>query len=387
VLFSTLKYWGHSSISEQVLLRFHVSDVWSDQAVRERLSWYYGVLRNLKPAKFLICKAIPSSEDPQLMTEAQLWQEHGRLRQEFRERLNDVEESAYSTKGLERAKFSFLDLKVELLNRILRKCVFCEWRCKVDRTEGKRKGACHLDSTAKVATFFRHFGEEPPLVDLNGSGTIFFASCTFRCAFCQNWDISQDPAAGAPVSARNLSLMIKSLRSEGAANINLVGGEPTPNLHVIMEALNLTSVNVPILWNSNMYLTSEAMQILADVVDIWLPDFKWGNDRCALKYSRILRYLEVVSRNHAMAQKNGDIIVRHLIVPSHVECCTKPVLVWVAENCPRALVNVMSQYRPEHLVLREQMKYLEIARRPTMKEIEEARDYAEKLGLVWRQVS
>jgi len=367
------------------LLRFQFSDVWTDEAVRERLSWYYNVLRNLKPAKFLICKGIASSEDPHVMTEGQLWREHDRLRQEFRERLNDVELSAHSAKDLERAKFSLLDLKVELLNRILRRCVFCEWRCKVDRAE--RKGACHLDSAARVATFFRHFGEEPPLVDLNGSGTIFFASCTFRCAFCQNWDISQDPAAGAPVSPRELSLMIKSLRSEGAANINLVGGEPTPNLHIIMEALNLTSVNVPILWNSNMYLTSEAMLILADVVDIWLPDFKWGNDRCALKYSRILRYLEVVSRNHAMAQNNGDMIVRHLVMPGHVECCTKPVLAWIAENCPRALVNVMSQYRPEHQVLREPMKYPDIAHRPTMKEIEEARDYAENLGLVWSQVS
>jgi putative pyruvate formate lyase activating enzyme len=204
---------------------------------------------------------------------------------------------------------------------------------------------------------------------------------------CQNWDISQDPDAGAPVSPGNLSLIIRSLRGEGAANINFVGGEPTPNLHIILEALNLTSVNVPILWNSNMYLTREAMQILADVVDIWLPDFKWGNDRCALKYSRIVRYFEVVSRNHAIAHENGDMIVRHLVMPGHVECCTKPILGWVAENCPRALVNVMSQYRPEHFVLREPEKYREIARCPSTQEIGEAYAYADQLGLVWKPVS
>jgi putative pyruvate formate lyase activating enzyme len=381
-----LKYLVHSKISWETLLRPFDSGVWSDQTVRERLSWYYEVLRNLKPAKFLICKQIASSQDPHLMTEAELWQEHDRLCSEYLEKLKEVEESGVPHKGVERPESSFLDLKVELLNRILRKCVFCEWRCKVDRVEGKRKGACHLDSTARVATFFRHFGEEPPLVDRNGSGTIFFTSCTFRCAFCQNWDISQDPEAGAPVSPGNLSLMIKSLRSEGAANINFVGGEPTPNLHMIMEALNLTSVNVPILWNSNMYLTSEAMQILADVVDIWLPDFKWGNDGCAVKYSRIIRYFEVIARNHAIAQENGDMIIRHLVMPGHLECCTKPVLEWIAENCPRALVNVMSQYRPEHLVLREPTKYHEIARRPSMQEIGEARDYADKLGLIWKLV-
>jgi putative pyruvate formate lyase activating enzyme len=366
------------------LLRHYVPDPWRDQTVRERLSWYYDVLRDVRPAKFLICKEIACEHDPSLMTETQLWQEHGRLRLKF---LNRLRESKTLPEASQRAQFSFLDVKVALLNRILRKCAFCEWRCRVDRVEGKRKGACHLDATARVGTFFRHFGEEPPLVDQHGSGTIFFTSCTFRCAFCQNWDISQHPEAGAPVTPRELSLMIKSLRSEGAANINLVGGEPTPNLHVIMEALNLTHVNVPILWNSNMYLTSEAMQILADVVDIWLPDFKWGNDPCALKYSRIVRYFDVTSRNHIMAHENGDMIIRHLVMPGHVECCTKPILDWIADNCPRALVNVMSQYRPEHLVLREPEKYREIARRPTTQEMGKARAYADQLGLVWTPVS
>ena len=369
------------------MLRSYIPDVWRDQTVRERLAWYHEVLRDLRPAKFLICKQIPCNQDPCQMTETQLWQEHDRLRPEFPNKLREFREGEAAQVVVERPKFNFLDLKVELLNRILRKCVFCEWRCKVDRVEGKREGACHLDNTARVTTFFRHFGEEPPLVDSNGSGTIFFASCTFRCAFCQNWDISQDPDAGAPVSPGNLSLIIKSLRSEGAANINFVGGEPTPNLHIITEALNLTSVNVPILWNSNMYLTPEAMQILADIVDIWLPDFKWGNDRCAVKYSRIIRYFEVVSRNHVIAYENGDMIIRHLVMPGHVGCCTKPVLDWIAENCPRALVNVMAQYRPEYLVLREPEKYSEIARRPSIQEITEARNYANKLGLVWEPVS
>ena len=370
-----------------MLRRVHVIDPWADRSVRERLSWYYAVLRDLKPAKFRVCKLIPCERDPRLMTDAQLWEEHNHLRPKLSKTRTEFEQSESSPKQFENPEFSFLDLKCEIANRVLHKCIFCEWRCRVDRVKYERKGACHLDSRARIATFFRHFGEEPPLVDRNGSGTIFFTSCTYRCAFCQNWDISQDPDAGASVTARNLSLIIKSLRGEGAANINFVGGEPTPNLHVILESLNLTSVNVPILWNSNMYLTPEAMQILADVVDIWLPDFKWGNDRCAVKYSRIVRYFEVTSRNHAMAYQNGDMIIRHLVMPGHVECCTKPILDWIAENCPRALVNVMGQYRPDHLVLREPGKFAEIARRPTIQEIQEACDYADELGIVWKPVS
>ena len=321
------------------------------------------------------------------MTEDELWEEHGRLRIEFLNQFNEFKVGKASLAEFDKPRFTLLDLKVTLLNRILHECVFCEWWCKVDRVEGKRLGACHLDRTARVASFFLHTGEEPPLVDQHGSGTVFFTSCTFKCVYCQNFDISQDPHAGAPVSPEELSLIFKGLKGEGAANINLVGGEPTPNLHIIMQALNHTSINVPILWNSNMYLTSEAMRILTDVVDIWLPDFKWGNNHCALKYSRITRYLEVVSRNHTIAQEDGDMIIRHLIMPGHVECCTKPILNWIAMNCPRALVNVMTQYRPEYLVLREPTKYHEIARRPNMEEVREAYGYADKLGLIWKPVS
>jgi len=365
----------------------HGLDPWAQREVRERLSWYHSVLQDRKPAKFLLCKLIACRQDPRLMSDAELWQEHASRRHKFHKVLADCEVRDISPKLIQKPKFNLLDLKCELANRILRKCTFCEWRCRVDRVMYERKGACHLDGTARVATFFRHFGEEPTLVDRNGSGTIFFTSCTYRCLFCQNWDISQDPDAGAPVTPENLSLIIKSLRSEGAANINFVGGEPTPNLHVILESLNLTSVNVPILWNSNMYLTAEAMEILADVVDIWLPDFKWGNDRCAVKYSRIVRYFQVTSRNHSMAYHNGDMIIRHLVMPNHMECCTKPILGWIAENCPRALVNVMSQYRPEHNVLREPEKFAEIARRPTKEEIQQAYDYADELGILWKPVS
>ena len=364
-----------------------VSDPWADRDTRTKLSWYYRVLRNTRPAKFIVCKLTACKENPESMTTEQLWQEHGRLRSEFSKALGKIEIGDLTLEEIDRPQFSFLDLKCELANRILRKCTFCEWRCKVDRVNYRKSGACHLDSTARVATFFRHFGEEPPLVDQNGSGTIFFTSCPFRCVFCQNWDISQHPEAGAPISPRNLALIIKSLRNEGAANINFVGGEPTPNLHVILESLNLTSVNVPILWNSNMYLTPEAMQLLEDVVDIWLPDFKWGNDHCAVKYSRIIRYFEVTSRNHITAHQNGDMIIRHLIMPGHVECCSRPILSWIAENCPRALVNIMGQYRPEHMVLREPREFPELARHPHTQEIQEARDYADQLGIVWKPVS
>jgi len=312
------------------------------------------------------------------MTDEQLSLHHSSMCTQFANRWK----KQCTTNGLGRQSdlFSLLDVKLELLNRILRKCVLCEWKCKVNRAEGE-KGACHLAKETRIATFFRHFGEEPLLVGRNGSGTVFFTGCNLRCVFCQNWDISQDQTAGYPVSSSMLASTICSLKEEGAANINLVGGEPTPNLHTIFEALRLANVNIPILWNSNMYLSSEVMEILKDVVDIWLPDFKWGNDRCAVRYSRVTRYFEVVSRNHIIAHDAADIIIRHLVIPGHISCCTRPILEWVAEHCPRAIVNVMGQYRPEYLVAKHPEEYPEIARRPSSQELEEAEDYADELQL------
>jgi putative pyruvate formate lyase activating enzyme len=184
-----------------------------------------------------------------------------------------------------------------------------------------------------------------------------------------------------------LALIIKSLREDGVLNINFVGGEPTPNLHTIVQAMNQLDLNVPMLWNSNMYCSEEAMYVLADLIDIWLPDFKYGNNDCAIRLSRVPRYFEVVARNHEFAQSNGDMIIRHLVMPNHVECCTKPVLRWVSEHCPRALVNIMRQYHPDYRVQAERSTYVDIARRPTAEEMTAAYEYADSLGLVYSPVS
>jgi putative pyruvate formate lyase activating enzyme len=265
--------------------------------------------------------------------------------------------------------------------------MFCEWNCRVDRMTASKLGKCGLSSTGRVSTWFLHFGEEPPLVGRGGSGTIFFSSCNFRCAFCQNWDISQDASSGAPLESHQLAQITKNLRNEGASNINFVGGDPTPNLHTIVAAMNEVDVNVPMLWNSNMYCSRQTMSILADLIDIWLPDFKYGNDRCALRLSGVPHYFEVVARNHEFAHSNGDMIIRHLVMPNHFDCCTSHVLRWISEHCPRAVVNIMGQYHPNNRVLTDRSNYVDIARRPTAEEMQAVYDLADELGLLYSPVS
>ena len=365
--------------------------VWDDPEVRGRLDWYYRVMVDEAPARFILARLVEAGEDPSKLETGQLWELHDRLAREAwslfrgaRRGSLGLGEALRMLRGMN--GWSYMHVKAELAWRNIRSCTLCERRCRVDRTRGI--GACRLDSGVYVHSWFHHLGEEAPLVP---SGTIFYGGCNFRCVYCQNYDVSQTaPRAGERVDARRLAEMQRELRLTGARNINHVGGDPVPSMHVILESFLYLDVNVPQLWNSNMYMTVEAMKLLRDVIDIWLPDFKYGNNRCATRLSAAPRYLETVTRNLRMAvEAGGDMIIRHLILPGHLECCTKPVLRWIAENLPkdRVLVNIMDQYRPEYMVLRYPRSWPELARTPTMGEVEEARRLASSLGLVYEPVS
>ncbi len=360
--------------------------VWYDDEVKRRLSWYRSVMVGEKPAKFLICKNI-LVEDFNGLSEQELWLLHDKAREMFVKLYEEVVEGSEKINFREEVSPNFLDLKIELVEKMIEHCIFCEHRCSVNRKAGF-KGFCKVGYTSKVSTWFHHFGEEGPLLGRGGSGTIFFAGCNFGpCVYCQNWDISSNPENGVEVSPKTLSLICEELKDGGAANINYVGGEPTPNLHTILKSMKFLKQNIPQLWNSNMYCSIESMKLLSDVIDIWLPDFKYGNDSCAKSLSKVDNYFEIVSRNHLIASKNGDMIIRHLVLPGHIECCTKPILKWISENIPNALVNIMRQYHPDYLVEKFPQKYKSIYRRVSSEEMSEAYSYAKKLGIVYEPVS
>lgn len=230
-----------------------------------------------------------------------------------------------------------LDLKIELAKRILLQCELCERRCRVNREEGK-KGYCDVTET-RISSEFLHMGEEEELVP---SHTVFFAGCNFRCAFCQNYEISQlNQGKVVPVD-----ILAEKLDSSGGKNVNWVGGEPTPNLPYILKVLKKMSKPLPQIWNSNLYLSEKSMKILSQLMDVYLTDFKYGNDECAKKLSDVDDYTFVVRRNHMIAEKTGDLIIRHLVLPGHLECCTKPLLEWIDNNLDDPKINIMTQYRP-----------------------------------------
>ncbi len=402
--------------------------VWRDPAIARSLGWYRDVAVNRKPAKFRIARTVPLSLSPEDATEDALWDELDRLTPVFVERRRAIRDEGAAL-GPPAPGASLLDLCRELSRRMLAHCNFCRWDCRVDRRHGSKLGACKLAAETRVSTYFHHPGEELVYRGRRGSGTIFFTSCNMRCAFCQNGDISTDKDNGTAVDPSTLAAMAWLLRMEGCHNINWVGGEVTIHLHAIVEAIALLAgpltqpsrrelsdalpvkgdfytpgnldrdrgtydgaFNAPMLWNSNFYMSAPAMKILRLLIDVWLPDFKFGPGRCAITLARTPRYWETVTDNLALIGDWGeDLTIRHLVMPNHVACCTYPVLDWIAERMPKAPVNIMDQYHPDNFCdpqsSKYQSRYHDIARRPTGQEIRQALRYADRLGIAFETVT
>jgi putative pyruvate formate lyase activating enzyme len=356
-------------------LRFRpdASTVLREEMVRASLARYFSVMQGEKPAKFLVAKRVAAEFKEQDSAE-DLWLEHSRLMGEFETLEKRIDLERESLLDVPLPKQSLLDLKVEVASRILRHCNFCTRRCGVDRMRGEL-GYCRCGSEIVVSSIFEHMGEEPELVP---SGTIFTMGCTMRCKHCQNWTISQWVEGGQAYGPERLAREIETLRNNGCRNANLVGGEPTPWLTQWLETFKHVDVNIPVVWNSNSYYGPETAQLLAGFADVYLLDFKYGPGECGARISDAPDYWTVCTRNHREAKKHGEIIVRVLVLPNHLDCCTKPTVSWIAENLgPQTRVNIMFQYRAEWRAC----EIPELERRLSSEEMEQAIKLAKKAKL------
>ncbi|MBI2296375.1 MAG: pyruvate formate lyase activating enzyme [Betaproteobacteria bacterium] len=390
------------------------------------MPWYLAVADNRAPAKFRIAGRVPVAVALDAPEEA-LWVELEARMPQFLDLWNSIRGGRGELPAGLAVPVNLVDLCREIAYRMLAHCNFCRYDCQVDRSEGARLGTCKLAADSRVSTYFHHRGEELVYRGTTGSGTIFFTSCNRRCAFCQNGDISTDKDNGRPVSARTLATMAWLLRMEGCHNINWVGGEVTIHLHTIVDAISQLedlsptrddlaaalpgkadyhfgfplnprfaqyrgAFNALMLWNSNFFMSAPAMKLLRILMDVWLPDFKFGPGRCAPLLSKTPFYWETVTENLKLIHDWGeDFTIRHLVMPNHVECCTAPVLKWVAEHMPDAPVNIMDQYHPDnfcdpgHAKFNE--KYRDLARRATREEIRQAFRYGKELGIRFESLS
>jgi len=329
---------------------------------------YFKILKGA-PSRHILLKSIGVAPDFRALDDKGLWRLHDEKIVEYRE----LDRHYADYKALPgRRDPSLLDVKAELAARIMERCHFCEIRCGANRY--KRPGACGVDAESHYYSEFLHYGEEPELVP---SHTIFFEGCTFACAYCQNWTIATE-IRGDVVDPEMMADIIEVRHKEGGKNVNFVGGDPTPHLHTILEIIKHIDANIPMVWNSNMYITPESMKLLEGTVDVFLGDFRYGNDEHASRYSSSSNYWAVTTRAFLEAKAQADVLVRQLVLPGHVECCTKPIVEWCAQNLGKNIrFNLMFQYYPEY---RASM-YPEIDRTLTGTEIRRALEIVKEAGL------
>ncbi len=247
---------------------------------------------------------------------------------------------------------------------------------------------CKRPDNFKINIFQLHFWEEPFISGKNGSGAIFFSHCNLKCVFCQNFEISQ-LNQGKIYSEDDFLKICHEFEKIGAENINLVS--PTCYYDLLVKALfklKKENFKLPIVWNSNGYELKENIKELNNLVDIYLPDFKYSDNKLALKYSFCYNYfeiaaeaiLEMAKQKKIFLIKNGimkkGLVIRHLILPNAIEN-TKGVLRWIRENIGKNVwLSLMSQYTP----LWKASLYPEINRKIIKEEYEEVLNFATKLG-------
>ncbi|MFN3551338.1 MAG: radical SAM protein, partial [Endomicrobiia bacterium] len=181
---------------------------------------------------------------------------------------------------------------IDNLYEILSCCELCGHRCKVNRFKNEL-GFCGASYKLKISSYNLHFGEEKPISGYNGSGTIFFSHCNLRCVFCQNYEISQ-LAEGIEISEEKLAEVMLELQRQNAHNINFVS--PTHFLPQIIKALYLASksgLNIPVVYNTGGYDNKEVIKILDGIIDIYMPDMKYSDNKFSEIYSKAKDYPEV----------------------------------------------------------------------------------------------
>lgn len=281
-----------------------------------------------------------------------------------------------------------LEEKVFRLKEILKDCTLCPRTCHVDRTQGEL-GYCRLPAKIIMDCALPHHGEEPPLSGRDGAGTIFLSSCNLGCIYCQNYQISHR-VIGQKLDSQQLADVMLDLQKRQCHNIEPV--TPTSQTPLIMEALLLArseGLKIPFVYNCGGYENPEIIKLLDGMVEIYLPDFKYGLDEDSIMFSSAPGYprfaldsiKEMVRQvGDDLELKNGvaqkGIIIRHLVLPDRIEN-SKEVLRLISKAISKNIfISLMSQYTP----IAKMRNHPILKRRITRSEYEQVTDYALKLG-------
>ena len=285
-------------------------------------------------------------------------------------------------------KTGMLATRIAEAQQALNACRLCPRQCGVNRLAGER-GVCGIGEKIVVASYAPHFGEEAPLVGQGGSGTIFVAGCSLGCVFCQNYGISHG-SRGMELEPGQLAAIMISLQKQGCHNINFVTpSHVAPQILAALPQAIDNGLTVPLVCNSSGYDRVETLQLLAGVVDIYLPDFKFWQEESATRYAEAPDYparakaaIREMHEQVGELQMDADniavkgLLVRHLVMPGG-SAETREIVGFLAGLSTDTYVNIMEQYRPEGRAA----DFPEINRPLEHEEYEQAVQMARQAGL------
>lgn len=232
--------------------------------------------------------------------------------------------------------------RVTLARSALARCNLCSHHCGVDRLSGPA-GRCHAGPLARVFSAQTEVSDE---IALGPTFAIAFSGCDLRCDFCITGRESWDARAGEPFDAAALSARASAALASGASSVMFLGGEPTVHLPAALDLASRLPDEATLIWKTNAHASPGARALLDGIFDVWLPDFKFGNDACARRLARVENYSAIVRENILWAAERHRVIVRHLLMPGHVECCWRPVAAWLSANLPGVEVSLRESFWP-----------------------------------------
>jgi putative pyruvate formate lyase activating enzyme len=294
---------------------------------------YRSILKG-SPARHILLKSIAVDADFVKLPTTELWHLHNGMLGVYRK----LNENYRSIEGSPEPKSpSLLDVKIELAERILDNCVLCQLRCQADRNS--RPGACGFDS----GSYYNYDCVDSLVQDiLRTTYSIIFKGCTIRTFLYKEFKANQDPASRA-IDSKRLAAAIdaeygrympgkrKARGGDEPLKLHFTGGEPIPHLYGILDTLKYVTVNIATVFDSNMYMTPEALRLLDGAIDLYAGEFTFGNDAHALRYYGAKNYWSTVTRAFTEAKKQADVILYHVPLSGHLECCSKPVAEWCAK--------------------------------------------------------
>lgn len=247
-------------------------------------------------------------------------------------------------------------------SRMLENCTLCPRECRVNRLNGG-KGYCNIDAGINISSICIHNGEEPVISGEKGICNIFFAGCNMRCSYCQNWEISR-PCRDTVNSGMEIPVVLDRIEEILSSGITAVGfvspSHVVPQMRAIIRGLHSRGVEPITVYNTNSYDKVETVRGISDIIDVYLPDYKYISPEISAKLSGTSDYGEVALRalkemyyqkgstlsTNASGVAERGMLIRHLVLPGHVYESIKVLRSVAEELSPGVNLSLMSQYHP-----------------------------------------